>query len=89
MGVLLWLLRGIVILFVVRMVLRMFTPPKPMPRRPAPSKPQEVSGGTLVRDPQCGTYIPETKAIVVGRGESVTFFCSTTCRDAWAAAHRS
>ena len=49
----------------------------------------ERAGGALVRDPQCGTYIPESRALVLGRGPDALHFCSTTCRDAWTAAHGS
>ena len=89
MVVLLWILRVIVGLIVVRAVLRMFTSPVPVARRSTPVQPRERLGGALVRDPQCGTYIPQTKAIALTRGDSTAFFCSTDCRDAWAAAHRS
>jgi hypothetical protein len=81
-----WLLDLLVLWLIVRAVSRMFTGRQtPAPRgRPRPAaKPVERLGGTLVRDPQCGTYIPESRAIRVGSGDEVQFFCSTTCRDAY------
>ena len=39
----------------------------------------ERAGGTLVRDPNCGTFIPESRAVVAG----ALRFCSTACRDAY------
>ena len=75
--------RVIVVLLLIRFVLRLISsgrrpvaPPKP---RPVP----ERTGGTLVRDPHCGTYIPESRAITVGRGATAMYFCSAACRDAW------
>jgi hypothetical protein len=79
--------RVVVILLVVRFILRLIwharRPAAPQRRRPA-----ERAGGTLVRDPNCGTHVPESRAITVGHGPSALHFCSTACRDAYAAAHR-
>ena len=90
MTLLLWIVRIVVILLVVRLVLRLISAQLPARRAATrPSRQVERQGGTLVRDPQCGTYIPQTKAIAVSAGGSTAFFCSTGCRDAWAASHRS
>jgi YHS domain-containing protein len=65
------------------MILRLLTGSGSPPRsRPSNSTP-ERSGGTLVRDPQCGTYIPESRAIRVGSGDRTLYFCSNACRDAY------
>ena len=87
-GFLLWFVRLIVLLVVVRLIVRgMYSligqrhAPRPTSRVP------ERAGGTLVRDPHCGTYVPESNALVVGRGAEALHFCSATCRDAWMAAH--
>jgi YHS domain-containing protein len=37
--------------------------------------------GVLVRDPVCGTYILQERAVVVMRGGQPVFFCSDACRD--------
>ena len=58
---------------------------RPGPRE-APRSPERL-GGTLVRDPQCGTYVPESHAIRATAGASVLYFCSTTCRDTFLAAN--
>ena len=50
---------------------------------PPPQKSTERLGGELVRDPNCGTYIPKARAITVGTGADIKYFCSTTCRDAY------
>lgn len=84
---LLWLLRVLIILLILRYIVAFFTRrPAPAPRR-APQRPIERTGGTLVRDPQCGTYVPESGALALTRGSETMHFCSTTCRDAWALAH--
>jgi hypothetical protein len=57
------------------------------PRPAAP--PAERAGGTLVRDPQCGTYVAESSAIVVGSGADRVSFCSTDCRDRYLAARKA
>ncbi len=84
-AVVLGIVRVLIVLMIVRVIVSFFM----QFRRPAGRPPQrpgrtgEVSGGTLVRDPHCGTYIPESKAVVSGG----LFFCSAACRDAWASAH--
>jgi hypothetical protein len=35
----------------------------------------------LVRDPECGVYIAENRALPVGSGAKVVHFCSMACRD--------
>jgi hypothetical protein len=87
---LLWILRLLVLLLIVRLIVRGVS--SVIARRtgsPAgrPGRSPERLGGHLVRDPQCGTYIPESRAIVVGRGQDAQHFCSPTCRDSWLASH--
>jgi YHS domain-containing protein len=43
----------------------------------------ERLGGTLVRDPHCGTYILESTALQVRAGHETLHFCSAACRDAY------
>jgi hypothetical protein len=85
-----WLGQLLLVLFVVRLVARLFSGGRQPSRSGASSSPGsggERAGGTLVRDPQCGTYVPTSRALRVGHGDSAVYFCSTTCRDAYAAAH--
>jgi len=95
-----WIGRFLLIMFVVRLVLRLFTP-SPARTRPAsaggprPSggpfgarQPQpERVGGQLVRCEQCGTYVPASGATNALRNGAIQHFCSITCRDEFAAAH--
>ena len=92
MTLILWAVRFLVLLLIIRFVVTLITRamtrvgagagPRPSGRHP--NRPAERIGGTLVQDPQCGTYLPQDRAISVLSGGSTQFFCSTTCRDAWA-----
>ena len=79
----LWVVRVLVILMVVRMLFRAFTGRL---RTPAARRAPRI-GGALVRDPECGTYLPPARAVTLGSGASAVYFCSTTCRDAWTRRH--
>jgi YHS domain-containing protein len=82
-----WIVRALGVLLILRLVLRMLFPVRPDGARPANRSsqpiPTERAGGELVRDPNCGTYIPKSRAIAVARGGNTLYFCSTTCRDAY------
>jgi hypothetical protein len=82
-----WILRALVALIILRFVLRaLFGDRRTRARQAPPRKRVERAGGTLVQDPQCGTYIPQVRAVSVGRGDRALHFCSTTCRDQYLAA---
>ena len=90
MTFIIWVIRALVILFILRLVLRMFTTRSMAgagrhPNRRAP----ERLGGTLVRDPNCGTHIVRERAIMSGSGEAAVYFCSKACRDAWLVSRKS
>ena len=91
-----WVGRAILIAFVVRMVLRLFSggtrgtaaQPGAEPSRGgrgARGVPTEKTVDKLVRDPQCGTYVAEHNSVTASRGGATLHFCSTTCRDAYLA----
>jgi hypothetical protein len=90
MTLIIWVVRVLLIALILRFVLqgiaRMITPARQVKR---PRRPQERIGGSLVRDPQCGTYLPEDRAFTVRQANQALHFCSTACRDAWMAAHRT
>lgn len=84
-----WIIRILVILFLVRMAVRFVTAimqgaSSPTPSR-KPKSPGTIEGGQLVRDPHCGTYVPIGRALREGSGATATYFCSEDCRRAWAA----
>ena len=37
--------------------------------------------GVLVRDPVCGTFVPQDHAVAVMQNGQPVFFCSVACRD--------
>jgi hypothetical protein len=91
MALIAWIFRILTILFLVRIVLRFFSGatggssgtagPRPAPK---PNQPATREGGHLVRDPNCGTYVPVGRALREGSGDSAVYFCSEDCRNAWA-----
>jgi uncharacterized protein len=89
--ILLWIVRAVAILLLIRMILHgLFGARRSAQRTQSGHGPggrtraQERIGGELVRDPNCGTYIPKARALVVGSGDAAQYFCSTECRDAYA-----
>jgi uncharacterized protein len=84
----LWFIRALVVLLALRVLLRLLFGARGQTatgrRTPGPPPPGERVGGDLVRDPQCGTFVARSRAIAVTSGATTTYFCSTTCRDAWA-----
>ena len=84
----LWLLRILVLILIVRLIIRgvsALTAGAGIRRGSA--RMPERAGGTLVRDPHCGTFIPERRALVIGAGADALHFCSAECREAWLATH--
>lgn len=95
MTLLLWIVRLVVLLLIIRFVMtmvRQIALNSKAGSRPGggPAKRQaERIGGTLVQDPQCGTYLPKERALAVASGGSTQYFCSDKCRDKWAVDHAS
>jgi hypothetical protein len=99
MGLLRWIIEAVLLTVVVNLVLRALGG-RPAARaggpRSAPGGPgrapggqtSERAGGALVRDPQCGTYVPQSRAIRMGSGAGALYFCSDGCRAAYVAAHQ-
>jgi len=81
-----WLVRFIIVAVILRMVTRLFAGGRRQPGGRSEPKRVERAGGTLVKDPQCGDYVPVARAVVVGRGAEARYFCSTACRDQYLAA---
>jgi uncharacterized protein len=87
----LWIVRILVILLIVRFLVTMVrqavrhagggvSPPGGRPKR----QPERL-GGTLVQDPQCGTYLPKERALTLSAAGTTQYFCSDKCRDQWKA----
>ena len=45
-----------------------------------------ADGVSLVQDPQCGRFIPQSEAIVVSQRGQTVYFCSEKCRTEYRAA---
>ena len=88
MRILFWIVRILLILIVIRLVLRALSGFMRASRSGGPARPpgrmRERAGGELVRDPNCGTFIPRNTAIAVGSGGDAQYFCSERCRDEFA-----
>lgn len=85
MTLLLWIVRILILLIIIRFVVslvRSALGPRTGTSRDTKRKPERI-GGTLVQDPQCGTYLPQDRAIALARGGSTRYFCSAKCRDEW------
>ena len=53
-------------------------------RRPAAPPPaRRREGEEMVRDPQCGTFLPRSDALSAMVGSERHYFCSAACRDAY------
>ena len=68
----------IAVYFIVRLVRGLFLPSagkeKSFPRKPA-----SIPGEELVKDPQCGTYVPVSSATKATIDGQVLYFCSEEC----------
>jgi YHS domain-containing protein len=56
------------------------------PRRRGPGGDRVPAKGTaMVRDPVCGTFVVQSRALTAARGRETAWFCSEQCRAAWQA----
>jgi len=39
--------------------------------------------GHMVKDPVCGTYVVQGRALTAVRGQQTAWFCSPRCQQAW------
>ncbi len=73
-----WIIRFLVVMLLVRLVWKFVSGVvEGAARRPqvAPAK-----GVPLVRDPMCGTYVDQTRALTLRRKGEMHYFCSENCR---------
>lgn len=50
---------------------------------------REITGEDLVKDPQCGTYVPKSSSIKATIGGEDHFFCSEDCRNKYREANKN
>jgi YHS domain-containing protein len=75
-----WVIRLLLVFFILRAVSRLFHGIGEGLRGPRVQTPSAVA---LVRDPVCGTFVMPSHAIVAGSGTAARFFCSEKCRRAY------
>jgi YHS domain-containing protein len=83
-------LRLLLILFVIALVVRslwrflegVVEGASGSPRRPG-RVPQKSA--RMVRDPVCGTFVVQSRALTADRGGQTAWFCSEDCRRRWQA----
>ena len=76
-----WLIRLLVLMVVVRLVWKLLTGFAQGATTRAPVSPS--TGVKLVRDPVCGTYVDQTRALTARRRGAEHYFCSADCRAAF------
>ena len=84
MRVLVWILRALALLLLIRFIVNAIMSARRRTqagagRQARPSRERVL--GELVRDPNCGTYVPKASAVVAGSGSNTRYFCSVKCRD--------
>lgn len=82
----LYLLSFLLLITVVRDLLKFVLRLMGAALNPARQKPPEaVAGGELKKDPVCGTFVSALTAPTKTVGGQTYYFCSTDCRDKFAA----
>ncbi len=82
------LIVAIVIVYLLYRIGKIVFLPRQERRSAFPGRRSEIGNEDLVKDPQCGVYVPIGSAVrTTIRGETL-YFCSKECRDAYLAHHR-
>ncbi len=71
----LWLIFGFLVYTAVQAIKQQLLKP------PAPPPEKTARGEEMIKDPECGTYVPKNDAILARIKGKSHYFCSTTCRD--------
>jgi hypothetical protein len=79
-GILSAIVRVLLVLFVVRLVLRLFTEFR-RGRAGRPARAGVPPSRDLVRDRVCNTFVPRDRALVVRSSAGDEYYCSPACRD--------
>ena len=72
---LIWLIVGFLVYTVFQMI------KQAMLKHPGTPPEKTGRGEEMVRDPECGTYVPRNDAIPAQTKNKTCYFCSTECRD--------
>ncbi len=78
-----FILFGLLLLFLIRAVWRLLegVVEGATGGRRGPGVPER--GAKMVRDPVCGTFVVQSRALSAARGSETAFFCSEDCRRRW------
>jgi len=49
----------------------------------SPAASSRQVAGHMVKDPVCGTYVVQGRALTAVRGQQTAWFCSPRCQQAW------
>ena len=72
---LIWLIVGFLVYTVYQMIRQAVSKPHGTP-------PEKTNRGEdMIRDPECGTYVPRNDAVKAEAKGKPSYFCSTECRD--------
>ena len=75
-----WIVRLLLLYFIIRAVSRLLRGIAEGMRVPQVQPPSAVP---LARDPVCGTFVVPSRALTIGSGAQMRFFCSEKCRRAY------
>ena len=73
-----WLLRGVFLVLILRFVWKFISGLIEGVRGPRSGR-RTVRGGSLERDPVCGTYVEPTRALTAQVSSKTYYFCSEQC----------
>lgn len=76
-----WVIKLLLVFFVLRAISRLLHGIVEGMRPPREQPPAAVP---LARDPVCGTFVVPSRAVTIGSGNEIRFFCSERCRRAYA-----
>ena len=73
-----WILRTLIVLLIVRAIWRFLS--GVVHGAAGQQRIPSQQGVPLVRDPVCGTFIDQSRALTARRGGTLHYFCSERCR---------
>ncbi len=79
------LIIAFVIVYLVYRLGKNFFSPSAKESRQFPKQPASIAGEDLVRDPYCGTYVPESSAFTANIDGETLYFCSKECLEKYKA----
>ena len=75
-----WILRTLIVLLIVRAIWRFLSGVVHGHGAVGQQRIPPQRGVPLVRDPVCGTFVDQSRALTARRGGTLHYFCSERCR---------